>query len=190
VNIHSSLVAELKQKKYRDQYVASQINIGLPFQVRALRQQRNWTQGQLASKTGMAQPRISEIETAGTRHLNLETLLRLASAFDVALDVRFVPFSELVDRSDAFDPDSFAVPSFSTELKQLALQKPQERAAVSVSSFNYGLTGGFVPGEAETSLLMDQTVISTFPGSVLQKFVLSSPKYVVADLAPAKESAA
>ena len=45
----------------------------------------------------MTQPRISELETPGERKLTIETLLRLASAFDVALQVRFVPYSELVD---------------------------------------------------------------------------------------------
>ncbi len=119
MNIDSSLTNELKDKVYRDAYVASQINIGLPFQVRALRNSRQWKQGELAERTSMSQPRISEIETPGGRSLNIATLLRLASAFDVGLDIRFVPFSELVDRSEGFDPDDFTVKSFNEDIAEL-----------------------------------------------------------------------
>jgi len=116
VNINSSLIAELKDKQYRDAYVASQIRISLPLQIRALRKSRDWTQPELAEHAGMAQPRISEIEKPGERRLNIETLLRLASAFDVALQVNFVPFSEFIDFNEDLDLDNFAIESFAREL--------------------------------------------------------------------------
>jgi transcriptional regulator with XRE-family HTH domain len=112
----SRLLSELSNKAYRDAYVGAQIRIGLPFQVKALRTARNWSQGELALHAGMAQPRISEIERPGERSLNLDTLLRLASAFDCALEVRFTPFSQLVRDSESFDPENFAVPTFQHEL--------------------------------------------------------------------------
>lgn len=116
MNITSSLVAELREKAYRDAYVASQIRVGLPFQIRALRQQKGWTQGDLAAHAGMSQPRIAEIEKPGERKFNLETLLRIAAAFDVGLTVNFVPITELINREDRFDPDTFSVPTFAEEL--------------------------------------------------------------------------
>jgi len=120
VNINSSLTRELREKQYRDAYVDSQIRVGLPFEIRALRKSRdNMTQSALAEKAKMSQPRISEIESPGERKLNIETLLRLASAFDVALEIRFVPFSKLVDRSESFDPETFDVASFEDEIKAL-----------------------------------------------------------------------
>ena len=119
MNIDSTLTKELRDKAYRDAYTASQISIGLPFQIRALRASRNWTQGKLAKQSLMSQPRVSEIERPGARRLNLDTLLRLASAFDVALEVRFVPFGKLVDHSERFDPDSFSVKSFDQEISEL-----------------------------------------------------------------------
>ena len=57
----------------------------------------------------------------------IETLLRLASAFDVAVEIGFVPFSELVDRSETFDPENFEVPSFKEEIKKLE-QEPMVTA--------------------------------------------------------------
>ncbi|MFZ0337136.1 MAG: helix-turn-helix transcriptional regulator, partial [Terracidiphilus sp.] len=108
--------AEMREKEYRDGYVAAQISLGLPTKIRGLRMERKWTQGELARRAKMAQPRISEIETPGERKLNLDTLQRIASAFDVGLEVDFVPFGELISRSERFDPDSFSVQSFGPEL--------------------------------------------------------------------------
>jgi transcriptional regulator with XRE-family HTH domain len=112
----TSLLLELSDKTYRDSYVGAQIRIGVPFQVRALRTSRGWSQGELAQRAQMAQPRISEIEKPGERSLNIDTLLRLASAFDCAVAVSFVPFSQLVVSSESFDPGSFEVPTFQEEL--------------------------------------------------------------------------
>jgi transcriptional regulator with XRE-family HTH domain len=127
VNTQSSLAEQLREKEYRDAYVASQIRIGLPMQCRALRESREWTQPQLAEAAGMSQPRISEIERPGERKLNLETLLRLASAFDVGLQVRFVPFSRLVDDDDSIHFDSFYVSPFAEDITHLGRIEQEEK---------------------------------------------------------------
>jgi transcriptional regulator with XRE-family HTH domain len=118
VNTQSQIAKSLRKKKYREAFVRSQINIGIPFQVRALREKRPWNQKQLAEAAGMLQPRISAIERPGGSKLNLETLLRLAAAFDVGLIVRFASFSEMVRWADEFSPDSFEVPSFADDMKK------------------------------------------------------------------------
>jgi transcriptional regulator with XRE-family HTH domain len=132
------MIAKLSDREYRGSFVESQINIGIPFQIRALRKQRNWTQPELADRAGMKQSRISAIEKPGGPKLNIDTLCRLASAFDVALDVRFVPFGELVQRSDGFDPDSFSVKSFPEELAEDALaeqNKAQQSEQIAAAKF-------------------------------------------------------
>jgi transcriptional regulator with XRE-family HTH domain len=134
MNTSSPLIAEMKDKKYRDGYVAAQIALGLPSKIRALRAERKWTQGDLARLAKMAQPRISEIETPGERKLNLETLQRIASAFDVGLEVDFVSFGELVDRSEGFDPDSFSAKSFDAELAE-SQQTDESRKKVAAFGF-------------------------------------------------------
>lgn len=84
----------------------------VPTQIRVLREHRGWTQQELADKTRMLQPRISAMEHSGGSKLNLETLRRVASAFDCGLLVRFVPFSELARWFEEFDPENFSVPAF------------------------------------------------------------------------------
>ena len=44
-------------------------------------------------------------------------LLQVAQAFDVGLDVRFLPFSKLLDDVTTLRPESFSVASFDEEIK-------------------------------------------------------------------------
>ena len=112
----SKVAEKLKDLAYRKAYIASQINIGIPFQIRALMKARGWTQETLAEKTGMLQPRISGLMKPGKTRPNIETLRRVAEAFDCALIVRFAPFSELARWAEDFEPDSFNVPAFSDDV--------------------------------------------------------------------------
>jgi len=102
----------------------------VPFQVRGLRKNRGLSQGELAALAGMAQPRISEIEKPGERSLNIDTLLRIALGLDVALQIRFVPFSELVSWSENFDPDNFQIPGFDDELAGLVIAKSMTASGI------------------------------------------------------------
>jgi transcriptional regulator with XRE-family HTH domain len=111
----SKLIEQLQDKAYREAFVFSQMSIPISFQVRTMREHQGLTQKQLAEKAGMLQPRIVELERPKGKEPNLRTLGRLAAAFDVALIVRFVPFSELVEWAETFSPDTFVVPSFNDD---------------------------------------------------------------------------
>ena len=114
----SKIFSKLKDPEYRKAFVASQINIAIPFQIRGLLKSRGWKQEDLAKRTGMLQPRISVLLTSGKARPNIGTLSRIAEAFDCGLEVRFVPFSELAYRSEIFDPENFSIPTFKEELRQ------------------------------------------------------------------------
>ena len=117
---------KLSNPSYRKAFVASQVNIGIPFQLRALMKGRGWTQEQLAERTGMLQPRISAMLKPGKVRPNIETLRRFAEAFDCGLLVRFAPYSELVRWSEEFNPEGFAVPSFDQDADlELLIEEPQ-----------------------------------------------------------------
>ena len=108
----SKIWTKLQVKEYRDGFTEAQLSIEIPFQIRALREKRKWTQSDLSALCGIPQQRISHIEQPGRDPLSLRTLYRLASAFDVGLLVSFAPFSELVARDVRFDPKTFSIPSF------------------------------------------------------------------------------
>jgi transcriptional regulator with XRE-family HTH domain len=112
VSTKSSLIQKLKKsKEYRDAFVASQISTGIPFQIRALREQHGLSQKDLAKASAMLQPRICSMEQAGYGNFTLNTLKKLAVAFDVGLVVRFAPYGELVQWADNFTPDTFRIPT-------------------------------------------------------------------------------
>jgi transcriptional regulator with XRE-family HTH domain len=110
----------LADKEYRDLYVAEHIRTGVAFQIRAMREDRGWTQSELGQRAqGMAQETISQLEDPDYGRLTLRTLIRLASALDVALIVRFAPFSDLVDWIVNLTPQRLAPPSFDEELQSI-----------------------------------------------------------------------
>ena len=93
-----SLIARLNRgRKARSRFVESHLEKGIAFQLRALRDRKNWNQQELAEKVGMTQNAISRLESSNYGKPTITTLKRLAFAYDVALIVRFVPFSQLVD---------------------------------------------------------------------------------------------
>jgi transcriptional regulator with XRE-family HTH domain len=109
------LTQDLKDREYRHAFVAAHLTNGRAFQIRALREQRQWSQKELAEKTDMKQTRISLLENPDYANVNIETLKRFAKAFDVGLIVRFVPFSDLVKWELNLSSDSLEVSSFDDE---------------------------------------------------------------------------
>ena len=92
-----NLIKRLFQsKKFRDAYVYEHVRNGVPFQIRALRKDRNWSQLELAQAANTSRTVITRIEDPNYGKLTLKTLLQVASAFNVALLIKFVPFSRLV----------------------------------------------------------------------------------------------
>jgi DNA-binding Xre family transcriptional regulator len=96
-----------------------------------MRKDRDWTQGDLATATGMAQSRISLLEDPSYERMSLTTLKRIASAFDVALMVRFVPFSEILRRAADDNEGHLSVVSFADDSAP-ALPSPEWNASATV----------------------------------------------------------
>jgi len=123
LNSPKDLIARLRRgKTARKQFVESHLGKTMATQIRATRDQRGWTQGRLAEEVGMNQNAISRLESPSYAKPTLTTLKRLAAAFDVALVVRFVPFSELVPwvsgtphTNPGLTTQALMVPSFEME---------------------------------------------------------------------------
>ena len=127
------IASSLRDKAYRDAVVAAEINTTLPFQIRTMRTARGWSQSDLAERTGQAQKTISDFENPSYGKLTLTSLKRLASAFDVALVVRFVPFSELVDWAASMSHKTLAVPSFDDD-KDMDTENQTETISFNVAA--------------------------------------------------------
>lgn len=106
------LIVRLKDKEHRDAFVSARIQVGIPLQIRALREQRGWSQQQLADQAGVKQSWIATIENPNYSGFSLKTLLKLASAFDIGLIVEFVTIGDLLDRELRLSPESLTPVSF------------------------------------------------------------------------------
>ncbi len=107
--------SRFNKKAFRDGFVASELSSNVAAQIATLREDRGWTQAELAERAGMAQPRISKLEDPSYETMSVTTLKKLASAFDVGLAIRFVPFSDNVAWSIDTGPAHLSVPSFAED---------------------------------------------------------------------------
>jgi transcriptional regulator with XRE-family HTH domain len=115
-------------KDARAKLVESNLDKGIAFQIRATRDKHEWSQADLARAIGMSQNNISRLENPDYGKYTLSSLKRIAEALDVALVVRFVPFSQYVSwlsgtpyLDEGLRPEALAVESFEQEEKRSTL---------------------------------------------------------------------
>ena len=189
MNSWDNVVNHLEDKQYRNNFVAEQINIGVPFQVAELRISRGWSQDELAQRAGMKQSRISQVENPDYGSLSISTLKRLAAAFDVALVVRFVPFSELISYVTAtpyivrgLSSESFSIPTFEQEMESIEAKQ----AALSERTIQAKGTNTLVgqsPASASAVRPFDGSSINRYAGPTRQEIkeslILSRPESAI-----------
>lgn len=113
--IPRGLVKKLSNIEYRRQFVSAQVRRTITSQMRKLRIQRNWDQAELGQQSGMKPHAISRLENPDYGNFTVNTLLRIANAFDVGLIVRFAPFSDLAKWNQSVTETDFTPPSFSDD---------------------------------------------------------------------------
>ncbi len=109
------LFESFQDKDYRDIFVEEHIGVGLAHQIRALRDKYGWTQEELGIRAGKKQPVIAQLENPDYGSYTLKTLKTLASAFDVALQVNFVSFRDLIKRAANLTPEIIAPKGYEEE---------------------------------------------------------------------------
>lgn len=121
-----------RSKKAREAFVSQNIGSIIAAQIFSMRMRegRKLTQKQLAGLIGTVQTRIPVLEDPNYQQYSIQTLRRIAAAFDVALIVRFASFSELEDWAARLSPNTIVVPSFEEEEEQIAATPTQEIWAI------------------------------------------------------------
>jgi transcriptional regulator with XRE-family HTH domain len=120
-----SLIRTLRRgKQARSRMIEANLSEGIAYQIRATRDAREMTQSKLAREVEMTQNNVSRLEDPEYGKHTISSLKRLADALDVALIVRFVPFSQYIDwlsgtphLDNGIRPEALAVPSFEDEEK-------------------------------------------------------------------------
>ena len=114
MNKSQQIWSSLQDEEYRQEYAAD-VGTGLAFQIKLIREKNGWTQQALADRVGSHQPTIHQWENPDYGNHTLNSLKSLASAFDLGLMVKFVPFSELVYWNANLTPEKLAPLSFDEE---------------------------------------------------------------------------
>lgn len=117
-----SLWNKLKRgRETRARFVESHLDKMLAYQIRALREEKRWTQAQFAEKVGVNHPNnvSARLENPQYGKHTLTTLKKIAAACDVGLVVWFIPFSRLVDwatgtlySDEGLRPSFYNIPEF------------------------------------------------------------------------------
>ncbi|MEK7872281.1 MAG: helix-turn-helix transcriptional regulator [Chloroflexota bacterium] len=124
----------LRDPNFRRQFVGDYVQEMVATQIRAIREQRKWTQEQLGEATnGMRQVQVSRLENPDYSGASLNSLKRVAQAFDLGLIVRLAPFGEFLDWVISVNPEKLVPPSYAKEQEQRRMEQ--------VSSFS--LTSDF-----------------------------------------------
>jgi transcriptional regulator with XRE-family HTH domain len=118
---------ELDNKEMRDAYLEEQTRGKLAQQIRALRAERNWSQAQLGQVLGKPQSNVARLEDTDVARYTLSTLFGLASAFDVGLVVKFVPYAEFLKDTSDLSHDSLRVEPY-TKSSLAPLLRDQQTA--------------------------------------------------------------
>lgn len=106
------LLNKLRRRSYRAAYVDENVRTGIAYQIRALREQRGWSQKKLAEVLGKPQSVVSRIEDPDYGKLSVQTLLEIAEALDIALLIRYVAFPDFIAQMRAVTPEALRADSF------------------------------------------------------------------------------
>jgi len=101
-----TLTSEFGDKEYAHAYVEEFSNMAIAAQIKALRDQRGWTQKELAGFSGMKQERISALEDVNYEAWTAKTLSKLARSFDLTLKISFENFSACISDIDKISTES------------------------------------------------------------------------------------
>lgn len=109
---------EWQDEEYRQAYMVASIEQGVAWQIKINRKQRNWSQRQLASKIKTHQSAVARLEDPEYGGQTLDTLKKVAIAFDCALLVKFIPYSTLAREAQKLSPHDLYAESYTSEIKE------------------------------------------------------------------------
>ena len=106
----------IENKDFRRTFVGDYVQEMIATQIRALREHRGLSQKELGQASdGMKQGQVSRLEDHDYSGTSVNSLIRMAQAFDVSLIVRLAPFSEFLGWIENQSPDTLLPKSFAEE---------------------------------------------------------------------------
>lgn len=106
---------EWQDEEFRRAVLESEVAEGIAWQIRVNREERGLTQSVLAQKMGTKQSAISKLENADGGDVRVKTLIKVAHAFDCALLVKFVSYSDFALETADVCPERLLACGFAEE---------------------------------------------------------------------------
>lgn len=104
---------EWQDREYREAYMEAAIEQGVAWQIRINRQKRGLSQKALASAIGTQQSAVSRLEDPEYGGHSIDTLMQIAKAFDCALAVKFISYSQLATEAERLtEGEQYACPFY------------------------------------------------------------------------------
>jgi transcriptional regulator with XRE-family HTH domain len=125
------LASQLKNKRFRDSYLAQHLKVFLAAQIRALR--GDMSQAEFGKLIDMPQSVVSRLENQSYGKVNVQTLLKIAIKLDVALIIRFVGFKTFLDWTKDHSLKALAPDSYEKENEKSAAPAESETAQPALS---------------------------------------------------------
>lgn len=160
----------LNDKAAREAYLRAKLNQLIPSQIRGLRRREEWTQKQLGVNASMKQARISAMEKPGEVSYNVDTLIRLAAAFRVGLEIKFVPLSGMVQWERTFSQDAFEVNPIEKDISFLF----PDQAPISQVKTSTPQNGVFYKDSLDRSEIENNPSLSNVNGGTFMELRLES----------------
>lgn len=102
-DIEYALRKHLQDREYAEEYAESFLHAYVATQIKVIREQRAMTQAELGNRIGTTQAGVSRYEDVNYSSWSLRTLIKIARAFDVRLQVSFESFGTLPDEVIRFE---------------------------------------------------------------------------------------
>ena len=126
----------LESKRARDAFVAAELINGIASQIRVLRQQRGWSQKDLAEKLGTSQGVVSRLEDPSYGRFSIKTLLDLGSIFDVSIIAKFLPFSQAISVTWDTSKEALEAEPFEDDAKRVCFISDVDSRYIASRSFS------------------------------------------------------
>jgi transcriptional regulator with XRE-family HTH domain len=160
----NNFIEEFQDEETRHIYTEEFLNSKIATQIKALREQRGWTQSELAEKAGMKQERISALEDVNYAAWTLNVLRRLAKAFDLRIDLNFADFGSFLNEFTDFNRNSLERKSFKDDIA-FKSKETQNNASAKIQNtinkakpYKFGLIQGKDEPKPQQSLFRPQSI--------------------------------
>lgn len=167
------VLSSLKDEEYRKELAIEHVNSTLAMQIRNLREKNDWKQSELAARLGKNQGNISQWEDPDYGRYSITTLKALASTFDVALLVKFIPFSELVKDMVNLSETRLSPPSFSEEQYHVQASESAVASASALASAWALASAAFYPVKEKVD---ENSIYNLTPSTIPHTFTAKTER--------------